>query len=322
MLRRPRRSGFRLVSEGLRREAKTDSIRTTIISGSSGGRVQTDSPATLSRSTLTAPAGPACAQTDSTAPRREEGRRQRPSRAAAVRRLTSSGLISAVGANPCARSKWRSARLVAPSSAPSGLTAYPSFKSAIWAARTRCDSLTGLPRKRAPIWSGADDPEDRRGSCCAALPMEAVVSGGDARVARDWAAAGGGASEAALDAETGFGAACGATGSNFAAGGAEFAEAGSGATTAERTSGAGRRPICNRSALAPIPATNAARPAPTRTRLGAAMTRSLSRRTVPSPAGPSKDAELRIRTRASIKRLFHNNRSAKRAKTVSDPSRP
>ena len=59
-----------------------------------------------------------------------------------------------VGVKLCARSKWRRARRVALSSTPSDWTAYPSFASAIWAARTRRDPSSGLPRKRAPIWSG------------------------------------------------------------------------------------------------------------------------------------------------------------------------
>ena len=57
--------------------------------------------------------------------------------AAAVSCLTISELILVVGANPCARSKWRRARRVSASSTPLDLTAYPSLASAIWAARTR-----------------------------------------------------------------------------------------------------------------------------------------------------------------------------------------
>ena len=138
--------------------------------------------------------------------------------AAAISCLTISELISVVGTNPCARSKWRRARRVAPSSAPVDLTAYPSLASAIWAARTRCDPPpTGLSRKRAPIWSGA-----------AAGPIEDVISGADAWVARDSPAAGRAAAEAVLNCEIGVEDACEATGGTVAAGAAVWAEAGKG----------------------------------------------------------------------------------------------
>jgi hypothetical protein len=163
-----------------------------------------------------------------------KARRQPP--AAAVSCLTSSELILVVGVNPCARSKWRSARRVAPSWTPSDLTAYPSFASAIWAVRTRGDPSSGLPRKRAPIWSGPSAAERRsplgaEDWCClscAAGAIEDVVSGADAWVARDMSPAGGAAAEAVLYSEVGVGGSYRATGSTVPAGAAVLAEAGKG----------------------------------------------------------------------------------------------
>ena len=196
-----------------------------------------------------------------------KARRQPP--AAAVSWTTSSELILVVRINPCARSKWRRARRVAPSSTPSDLTAYPSFASAIWAARTRGDPPSGLPRKRAPIWSGPSAAErrsplgadDRCCLPCAAGAIEEVVSGADAWVARDMSLAGGAAAEAVLYSEVRVGGAYGATGSTVPAGAAVLAEAGKGSCATEARSGAGCGPICSRRALAPIPATSAATPA-------------------------------------------------------------
>ena len=150
-----------------------------------------------------------------------------------------------VGVNPCARSKWRRARRVAPSSTPSDLTAYPSFASAIWAARTRGDPSSGLPRKRAPIWSGPSAPEprsplgadDRCCLSCAAGAIEDVVSGADAWVAWAMSPAGGAAAEAALYSEVGVGGAYGATGSTVPAGAAVLAEAGKGSCATEARTG-------------------------------------------------------------------------------------
>ena len=72
-----------------------------------------------------------------------------------------------------------------------GLDRISELRGAIWAARTRGDPSSGLPRKRAPIWSGASaagrrsplDAEDWCCLSCEAGPIEDVVSGADAWVA-------------------------------------------------------------------------------------------------------------------------------------------
>ncbi len=247
---------------------------------------------------------------------RERRRRQRPEPAAAVSCLTRSALTSPVGASPRACSNWRRARRVAAPSAPSGLTAYPSFASAICAVRTRCDpSSTGSPRKRAAIGSGERatgrrspglwrwDADDDADECCAAGPIDDVVSGADVLGVRSLLPSSGATAVAVFNAAAGAWDANACAGWAVAAVETAFAEAGKGSFVALAKIGAGCRPVRKRSALPPIPATIAARLAPTAARLGVAITHFISRRAAPR-VGPRKGAELRMRMSCSIKASF------------------
>ncbi len=118
------------------------------------------------------------------------GRRCYPP-AASASCLRSFELISVVGANPCARSKWRIARRVAVLGA-GGLDRVSKLRKRDLRSAPELDPSGDLSCKKALIWSGANTAELRTISgakdlcwlSCPAGSIEDVMSGADAWSAR------------------------------------------------------------------------------------------------------------------------------------------